>query len=341
MNPLQWTLAQAEGADAEAPVEGEAAAEGAEAAVEGGEAAAAGIDPSNPDALAGAGDAVKQDAANAWDGLMNGDFGAAMPLFEKYLFPALVALLILIVAYFVGKFLSRLASGPITRKVDETLGKFIGKLIFYAIMIFALLGVLGRYGISVAGFAAVLAAAGFAIGMAFQGTLGNFAAGIMLLVFRPFKVGDVINAAGITAKVDAIDLFTTTFDTPDNRRIIVPNGQIAGGTIENISFHTERRVDVSTGADYGASIDETRKALEKAAESLNDKMLQGEGRGYQIVLGGLGDSSVDWTVRFWCKADDFWGVKEDLTRAVKMQLDEAGIGIPYPTMDVNVTKSNG
>lgn len=333
MTGWRWILAQADSADVQPPED----AGGAEA---GAEAAGAAVDPSNPDSLSAAGDAAKQDAMNAWEGLMAGDFGAAMPLFEKYLFPALIALAILIIAYFVGKFLSRTASAPITRRVDATLGKFIGKLIFYAIMIFALLGVLGRYGISVAGFAAVLAAAGFAIGMAFQGTLGNFAAGIMLLVFRPFKVGDVINAAGITAKVDAIDLFTTTFDTPDNRRIIVPNGQIAGGTIENISFHTQRRVDVTTGADYSASIDETRKALEKAAESLSDKMIQGEGRGYQIVLGGLGDSSVDWTVRFWCNAADFWGVKEELTRAVKMHLDDAGIGIPYPTMDVNLTKSD-
>lgn len=334
MTGWRWILAQADSADVQPQ-------EDAGGADTGAEAAGAAIDPSNPDSLSAAGDAAKQDAMNAWEGLMAGDVQASMPLIEKYLIPAVVALLILIVAYFVGKFLSRAVSTPVTRRVDATLGKFIGKLIFYAIMIFALLGVLGRYGISVAGFAAVLAAAGFAIGMAFQGTLGNFAAGIMLLVFRPFKVGDVINAAGITAKVDAIDLFTTTFDTPDNRRIIVPNGQIAGGTIENISFHTQRRVDVTTGADYGASIDETRKALEKAAESLSDKMIQGEGRGYQIVLGGLGDSSVDWTVRFWCNAADFWGVKEELTRAVKMHLDDAGIGIPYPTMDVNLIKSDG
>lgn len=307
-----------------------------------GDAGAGDAEPAAPgDAVADAGAAVKEDTLNAWEGLMQGDFGAAMPLVEKYVLPAVMALLILIVAYFVGKFFARVCSGPVRKRVDETLGKFVGKMIFYAVMIFAVLGVLGKFGISVAGFAAVLAAAGFAIAMAFQGTLGNFAAGIMLLVFRPFKVGDVISAGGITAKVDAIDLFTTTFDTPDNRRIIVPNGQIAGGTIENISYHSERRVDVSTGADYNASIDETRKALEKAAESLSEMMLQGEGRGYQIVLGALGDSSVDWTVRFWCKAEDYWSVMEALTRAVKLQLDEAGIGIPYPTMDVNMTKSAG
>jgi len=312
MNPFPFLLAQGEG-ETPAPEEG----------------------------LANAGNDAKEVATGAFDGLMKGDWEAAKPLLDGYIIPAITAILILIVAYFVGKFLARVCSAPIKKRVDETLGKFIGKAIFYLIMIFALIAVLGRFGIEVTGFAAILAAAGFAIGMAFQGTLGNFSAGIMLLVFRPFKVGDVISAAGITAKVDTIDLFTTTFDTPDNRRIIVPNGAIAGGTIENISHHNERRVDVSTGADYGASVDETRKALEKAAESLNEKMIQGEGRGYQIVLGGLGDSSVDWTVRFWCAAADYWGVKEELTRAVKLHLDEAGIGIPYPTMDLNVTKTDG
>ena len=318
MNPWSWTLAQAQDAGTtEPPVPATPPAP----------------PEADPEAAPGIGDAFR--------GLLDGDMDAAQPLIEGYLIPAVTALVILIVAYFVGKFLGRICSTPVRKRVDETLGKFVGKLVFYVIMILALIGVLGRFGIEVTSFAAILAAAGFAIGMAFQGTLGNFAAGIMLLVFRPFKVGDVINAAGITAKVDAIDLFTTTFDTPDNRRIIVPNGVIAGGTIENISHHSERRVDVSTGADYGASIDDTRTALAKAAESLNDKMVQGEGRGYQIVLGGLGDSSVDWTVRFWCKAEDYWGVMEALTRAVKLHLDEAGIGIPYPTMDVNVTKTQG
>ena len=157
--------------------------------------------------------------------------------------------------YFVAKFLSRLASAPVKMKVDETLGKFTGKLVFYVLMIFVFIAVLGRVGVEVTSFAAIMAAAGFAIGLAFQGTLSNFASGVLLLVFRPFKVGDVINAAGITAKVYEIDLFTTTFDTPDNRRIVVPNSSIAGGTIENITFHGQRRLDVAVGVDYSADID--------------------------------------------------------------------------------------
>ena len=250
--------------------------------------------------------------------------------------PAITALLLLIVGYFVASFLSRIAGAPIKKRVDDTLGRFVSKMVFYVVMTCVLLAVLGSFGIPVTSFAAILGAAGFAVGLAFQGTLSNFASGVLLLVFRPFKVGDVINAAGVTAKVTELDLFTTVLDTPDNRRIIVPNSAIASGTIENITHHDDRRVDVSVGVDYGARVDETRQALTAAAEQLRDRLLDGEGQGYAIVLGDLGDSAVNWTVRFWCKADDFWGVKEDLTQAVKEQLETANIGIPYPTMDVNV-----
>jgi small conductance mechanosensitive channel len=223
----------------------------------------------------------------------------------------------------------------VTKKVDPTLGKFAGQLVFYVVMIGALLGVLGKMGVSVASFAAVIAAAGFAIGLAFQGTLSNFAAGVMLLVFRPFKVGDVVNAAGITAKVGEIDLFTTAFDTPDNRHIIVPNSSIFGSTIENVTFHPERRVDVAVGCDYAADIDKTREVLTAAVESVPGR-IDGEGRGFQIYLTGLGDSSVDWAVRVWFPTPDYWAKKEELTRAVKMHLDEAGVGIPFPQMDVHI-----
>jgi small conductance mechanosensitive channel len=244
--------------------------------------------------------------------------------------------LFLVAALFVAQTLARLASTPVRRRVDETIGRFVGKLVYYAIMVCALLGVLQAMGVSVASFAAVIAAAGFAVGLAFQGTLSNFASGILMLVFRPFKVGDTINAAGITATVHEIGLFTTIFDTPDNRRIIVPNNSIASGTIENVSHHRERRVDVAIGVAYPADVDQTREVLTAAAESLREFLIDGEGRGFQIVLTDLGDSSVNWAVRFWTKADDFWTAKEALTAAVKNHLDAAGIGIPYPTMDVNV-----
>ena len=266
---------------------------------------------------------------------IHGNTEAIVTLAVQYLLPAVGLLLLLIVAYFVAKFLSGLVSRPVTKKVDPTLGKFFGKLIFYLVMVGAVLGVLGSVGVNIAAFAAVLAAAGFAIGLAFQGTLSNFAAGIMLLVFRPFKVGDVVNAAGITAKVDEIDLFSTTFNTPDNRRIMVPNSSIFGDTIENVTFNAERRVDVAVGCEYSASIDDTRAVLTAAVESVSGR-IDGEGRGFQIYLKELGGSSVDWAVRVWFPTPDYWAKKEELTRAVKMHLDEAGIGIPFPQMDVHI-----
>lgn len=298
----------------------------------------AGDDPQQ--AVERAVDNVASSTTEAIDALRSGDIGLAAEkggeLLVQYGVPAVTVLLVLLLAYFIAIFVSRAGSKPIRKHVDETLGKFVGKLIFYTIMVSSILGVLQYVGIGIASFAAVIAAAGFAVGLAFQGTLSNFSAGVMLLVFRPFRVGDVINAAGITAKVDEIDLFTTTFDTPDNRRIIVPNSAIASGTIENISHHDERRVDVAVGVDYSADLQTTRDTLQRAADSLASFLIEGEGRGTQIVLGDLGDSAVNWTVRFWAKAEDYWAVKEQLTTAVKDQLDAAGIGIPFPQMDVHV-----
>lgn len=268
---------------------------------------------------------------------LTGDTGAMKALLIDYGMPVIWALIIIIVTVIGAKAVSGLVDRTLEKKrVDETLSKFACKMIFYLIVTLGVLMALGKFGINVTAFSAILAAAGFAVGMALSGTLSNFASGVMLLIFRPFKVGQVINAAGITAKVHAIELFTTTFDTPDNRRIIVPNGSIYGGTIENISHHDERRVDVAVGCNYSADLDQTREVLEKAAESLDDQMIKGDGRGYAVVLGDLGDSAVGWTVRFWCKAGDFWPVKEALTRAVKQHLDEAGIGIPFPQMDLHI-----
>lgn len=283
---------------------------------------------------------AKEELINSLTALSSGDLSALVTIGDRFLLPVLSALLILIVAYFLSSFVSRLASQPITRRVDETLGRFIGKLVFYSIMTFTLLGILGMFGISVASFAAVIAAAGFAIGLAFQGTLSNFAAGILLLVFRPFKVGDVVSAGGITGKVYEIDLFSTTFDTPDNRRIIVPNSQIYGNTIENITFHQHRRVDVHVGVEYRAGIDETRAALTSAAESLRDRLIDEEGRGYQVYLLELADSSVNWVIRFWTTAGDFWEVKELLTAAVKESLESQNISIPFPQMELHLNTAN-
>lgn len=168
--------------------------------------------------------------------ISEGEFSAVVPYLINHLGPyslkAAGGLLVIFIGYLVAKYVSRIASRPICNRVDETLGKFLGKAIFYCIMLGVAGAVMSKLGAPLAGLATMLAAAGFAIGLAFQGTLSNFAAGVLMMVFRPFKVGDVINAGGVSGKVNEIDLFTTTLDTPDNRRIIVPNSAIAGGTIK-------------------------------------------------------------------------------------------------------------
>jgi small conductance mechanosensitive channel len=204
------------------------------------------------------------------------------------------------------------------------------------VLIASSLGILAQFGAPVAGAMAVLTAAGFAIGLAFQGTLSNFASGVLLLVFRPFKVGDMVVAGGVTGRVNEIDLFTTTFDTPDNRRMIVPNSAIAGGTIENMTYHAHRRVDIVVGVAYSAGVEQTRTALTAAAAVLSDMMIAGENRGCQVMLTQLGSSSVEWTVRFWAAKQNLFAVRERLTQEIKLQLDRAGIEIPFPQMQVHL-----
>jgi len=243
---------------------------------------------------------------------------------------------------FIFLFLARLVAGWAQKfvlkrlraaKFDETLTRFFGAMTKTVIWILALIACLGVFGIETTSFAAILAGAGLAVGLALQGTLSNFSAGVMLLVFRPFKVGDVISAAGQRGKVDAIDLFVTTLDTPDNRRIIIPNSAIFGDTIENLTYHPARRVDVSVGTDYPADLDTVRSVLEQAAAQVPGQLAD---RAPQVFLSDLGDSSINWQVRVWCDPVNYWDVWQATTRQVKKALDDAGIGIPFPQMDVHL-----
>lgn len=251
--------------------------------------------------------------------------------------PVALAIVLIILVIFTAGWIKRLTLKACRKaEVEETLARFLSNMVRYLVLFAGGIAILGTLGIETTSFAAVLAAAGFAVGMALSGMLGNVAAGVMLLFFRPFKVGDAVSAGGTTGKVVEIGLFTTAFDTPDNRRIIVPNGSIFGGTIENISHHDTRRVDVEVGTDYGADIDKTREILMSTAKACADVLEDPEPA---IVLAGLGGSSIDWSVRVWVNAGDFWAVKDGLTRDVKYALDNAGIGIPFPQMDVHVDGS--
>ena len=247
----------------------------------------------------------------------------------------LIGVVVLMVVAWIFAGLARsLTRGALTRvDFDDTLSGFFETMAYWAVLLMGVLSALGVFGVETTSFAAVLGAAGLAIGLAFQGSLSNLAAGIMLLTFRPFKVGQVVSVAGKTGKIISISLFTTEMDTPQNVRLILPNSSVFGSTIENISFHETRRVDVNVGTDYSADLDETRKVLESVIDGIASKLEDGA---HQVVLTELGASSIDWQLRIWVEADDFWGVREEATTAVKKALDKAEIGIPFPQMDVHL-----
>jgi len=257
-----------------------------------------------------------------------------VPLITTWALRVVGVVLFLVVAWIVAGWTGRRTRRSMERaRLDPALAGFFAPAVRWLIILAALIAALGIFGVQTTSFAAVLGAAGLAVGLAFQGSLSNFAAGVLLLVFRPFRIGDVINAAGMVGKVEGIGLFTTNLDTFDNRRLIVPNKAVFDGTIENITFHGTRRVDVEVGVEYGAPIDRTREVLEKVLAGAEGRIDEPESA---VVLVGLGAHSVNWVLRIWCRADDFWAVKERVTRAVKLALDEAGIGIPFPQLDVHL-----
>lgn len=259
------------------------------------------------------------------------DWGAA---WTQVGLPVVKAIILIIVILLVAGWAKKLVTAAASKaRVEITLSKFFGNMARWAVLILGAIAILQTFGVNTTSFAAVVAAMGFAVGMAMSGTLGNFSSGVMLLIFRPFKVGDVVNIGGTIGKVDEIELFSTTLDTADLRRIIVPNGSIFGATIENITHHSKRRVDVAVGTEYSADLDEVRRVLTEAATAVEGRLPDEPPVVYLLELGA---SSIDWSVRVWAPTGDYWAVRERLTHDVKVALDKAGIGIPFPQRDVNV-----
>lgn len=215
---------------------------------------------------------------------------------------------------------------------DQAIVSFVATLAYFLVMAFTWIAVLQNFGVETASLVAVMGAAGFAVGFALQGSLSNFAAGVMLLVFRPYKIGDVVEVAGVTGKVVAMQLFTTIINTPDNIRIMVPNGKIFGDTIKNITAEDTRRVDMVVGIGYGSDIGKAMDVMRGLLEADSRVLKEPE---IQIAVGELGDSSVNLLVRPWCATGDYWGIKLDFTHKVKEAFDEAGIEIPFPQMVVH------
>jgi len=226
----------------------------------------------------------------------------------------------------------RIRNGLDKRTFDKTLTRFFANVAKYSIIVGAVIGCLGVFGIETATFAAGIAAAGLAIGLAFQGSLSNFASGVMLLIFRPFKVGDLVRLDGELGHVEEVDLFTTSIASLDQRRFIIPSSKIFGSRIENLSFYEKRRVDVPVGVEYPADLKKTRDVFEKVVANIENGLTEPAPQAY---LCGLGDSSVDWELRVWCEPEHYFGVRQAIVEKAKIALDEAGIGIPFPQTDVH------
>ena len=244
----------------------------------------------------------------------------------------LIFILGFVVAAWFGRMILRVSD---KRGFDPTLGKFFSNIVRYLVIALAVITALSACGVETTSFAAVIGATGLAVGLAMQGTLGNVAAGVMLIIFRPFKVGDYVSVGGSSGTIDEVSLFAVTMTTPDNRVITVPNGQVFGNVIENVTARDTRRVQVTVGVEYSADLDRTREVLEKVILDLPQRL---EDPAHQVMCANLGASSVDWHCRVWVKTSDFWPTTEALTVGIKKGLDEAGIGIPFPQMDIHLDK---
>jgi len=257
-------------------------------------------------------------------------------LVQSYGLPLIWAIIIFIVGRIVARIVSNGVGKMMTKgHVDETLIKFAKSMIYIALMIFVVLAALGKLGIETTSFAAILAAAGLAIGLSLQGTLGNFASGIMLILFRPFKVGDFVEAGGVSGIVEEIQIFSTKMKSGDNKEITVPNGQIVDSTITNYSAKETRRVDLVIGVGYSDDLKKVRAVLEDILNG-DERILKDPAPTIGVLE--LADSSVNFAVRPWVKSGDYWPVLFATQETIKLRFDAEGISIPYPQQDLHIVK---
>jgi small conductance mechanosensitive channel len=261
-------------------------------------------------------------------------FEMGKELLIQYGLKALAAIAIFIIGKMIANWLRKLVIRVMKKAdIDEIIIGFTSSIAYIGMLAFVVVAALGQLGIQTTSFIAILGAAGLAIGLALQGSLANFAAGFLMIIFRPFKVGDFVEAAGVSGSVQAIHIFTTTLITPDNKTIIVPNGKIGNDNIINYSAQATRRVDLTVGVSYDADLKEVRAILEDIV-SKDSRILSDPA--HQIAVAELADNSVNFVMRVWVESADYWGVFFDATETVKLRLDEAGIGIPYPQRDVHL-----
>jgi small conductance mechanosensitive channel len=260
----------------------------------------------------------------------------AMSLVMTYAPKVVLAIVTLIVGlWLINRFVGVLDNK--LGKKDPTLNKFLCGLISVILKILLLISVASMVGIATTSFIAIVGAAGLAVGLALQGSLANFAGGVLILIFKPFKVGDVIDAQGYLGSVREISILYTIVDTFDNRRIVIPNGQLANASLTNLSAYETRRCDMSFGIGYGDDIDKAKAVCKRLIEEDERALKDPEPL---IVVGALGESSVDLTVRAWTKSADLWPFYWDMHEKVKKAFDAEGISIPFPQRDVHMIKTD-
>ena len=252
-------------------------------------------------------------------------------------------LLSAIVIFYIGKWAAKwmvriIDRGLARAGVEKTLATFLENIAYGAAMVLVAIAALAQMGVETTSFAAAIAAAGLAIGLALQGSLSNFAAGVLIILFKPFRAGDYIEVAGVGGTVEQISIFTTQLATPDNREIIIPNNNITTDTIVNYSAKLKRRIDLTVGVAYNSDLKKSRQIFEKVIAE-DDRILKDPAP--QIAVMTLGESSVDFVVRPWVKAKDYWDTCFSLNEKIKIELDKAGIGIPFPQRDVNLFIRDG
>jgi len=260
-------------------------------------------------------------------------------LLTVYGLKVLAAIAIFIIGRWVAKGVRKLVERMMTRgKVDPTLISFTSNMAYIGLLAFIVIAALGQLGIQTTSFIAILGAAGLAVGLALQGSLSNFAAGFLLIIFRPFKVGDLIEAAGVFGVVEAIQIFTTQLKTADNKTVIIPNAKLTDDNIVNWTVKGTRRVDMVFGIGYDDDIDKARSLM---AEIIAEDSRILETPAPQISVSELADSSVNFVVRPWVKVEDYWGVHFDLTEKIKKAFDANGVSFPFPQRDVHLYQHGG
>jgi small conductance mechanosensitive channel len=254
----------------------------------------------------------------------------------------LIKAAIAVVIFVVGRFIAKAIANGIRKlmrvqEVDKILETFVSNLAYWAMMLFVIIAAITQLGIATTSLIAIMGAAGLAIGLALQGSLSNFAAGVLIVMFRPYRVGDFVEAAGIAGVVVQVQILTTVLKTGDNKQIVVPNAQIMGSIITNYSANDTRRVDMVVGVSYEDDIDKVRATI-KELIAADDRILSDPE--CLIAVAELADSSVNFNVRPWVKAADYSGVKFDLTEAIKKRFDKEGISFPFPQQDVHLYQQN-